>query len=125
MARALTMACFVGLNLCAGLSSWALGPAAPFEPPAPQAASDAAPAQGAVKASGLAGIKFGHQPQALIDGAWVARGATVRDDALVLSIERQAVQLKHADGRVERLVLSPDVQMNKSSAHASTSRRMP
>jgi len=64
---------------------------------------------------GLTGIKLGRRPQALIDGVWVARGATVRDDAVLSTIGRRSVQLRHADGTIESIQMSPGVEINRSS----------
>ncbi len=128
MARALNLARLLSCLLVATgcQAAWALGPMAPFTPPAPtQAASEAAPALEQINSVGLTGIKLGRQPHALIDGSWVTQGAKVREDAVLIAIERYAVRLKHPDGKVERLSLSPDVEMTRSSRHALTPRRMP
>ena len=60
-------------------------------------------------AKGLAGVKLGAQPQALIDGQWWAQGALVRGARLV-GVSASAVQLRHPDGKVEKLVLAPQVE---------------
>lgn len=130
MARALIMAKLVCLAMLSTTTSsaWALGPSAPFLPPAMAASGTGAPsvAEGvAFGASGLTGIKRGRSPSALIDGLWVTQGGMVRDGVVLLAIERHAVQLKHADGTVERLVLSPGVEMTRSPRNTPTSTRMP
>lgn len=128
MARALTSSCLI----CLAWLSWpgaalALGPSAPFTPPtaALSGTSDTTLASPVVQ--GLSGIKLGRRPQALIDGVWVALGATVRDGAVLTAIDRRSVQMRHADGTLEQLSLSPGVEMNRSSrrAHATTPPRMP
>lgn len=110
--------------LCAWpLLAWPLGAAAPFTPPRPTAApndtaaySAAAPERTAssagapvLLATGLAGIKLGAPPQALIDGQWWAQGALVRGARLV-DVSASAVQLRHPDGKLEQLVLTPQVE---------------
>lgn len=105
------------------LLAWPLGAAAPFTPPRPAAAPSDTAADGAaapdrtasgagasvLPATGLAGIKLGAQPQALIDGQWWAQGALVRGARLV-GVSASAVQLRHPDGKVEQLVLTPQVE---------------
>ena len=128
MARALIMGKLVGLAMLSTTSSaWALGPSAPFLPPAMAASVVGEPsaAEAVAFGGGLAGIKRGRSPGALIDGRWVAQGGMVRDGVVLGAIERQAVQLKHADGTVERLVLSPGVEMTRSPKNTLTSTRMP
>lgn len=123
MARALIMA----LLLTTTSSARALGPSAPFLPPAMAASGVVEPsaAGGVVDSSGLTGIKRGRSPGALIDGRWVTQGGMVRDGMVLVAIERHAVQLKHADGTVERLVLSPGVEMTRSPRTTPSSSRMP
>jgi len=104
--------------------AWSVGAAAPFMPPArvsaiananadASAADPAASSPGssnlAQPVAGLAGIKLGAQPQALIDGQWFARGASVRGARLVM-VSAGAVQRRHPDGRIERLLLTPQVE---------------
>lgn len=116
----------------------ALGAAAPFAPPAPLAPlappartavkpaalapASAAPAQAssasgpeatpvaAVAGSGLSGIQLGTPPRALIDGEWVALGERVRS-ARLDAVAAEEVRLRHPDGRIERLPLTPQVRM--------------
>lgn len=125
MARALIASCLV----CLGWSgpALALGPAAPFTPPAVALSDTSDTALASPVTQGLSGIKLGRRPQALIDGAWVAPGASVRDGAVLTAIDRRSVQLRHADGTLEELLLSPGVAMNRSSrpAHANKPPRMP
>ncbi|MDI1259089.1 hypothetical protein [Aquabacterium sp.] len=131
MARALIMAKLVCLAMLSTTSSaWALGPSAPFLPPAMAASGTGTGAplvtEGvAFGVGGLTGIKRGRSPSALIDGRWVTQGDMVRDGVVLVAIERHAVQLKHADGTVERLVLSPGVEMTRSPRNTPTSTRMP
>jgi len=109
----------------AGLpAAFALGPSAPFEPPraassAMQAAAAASAASGAEAApSGLAGVRLGRKPGALIDDQWVEIGATVRGARLAAVRDGEA-QLLHPDGQIERLRLTPDVEL----LHARIARR--
>lgn len=89
----------------------AMGSGAPFTPPRAAATSASASSSGddsvnAVVASGLSGVRTGHRAAALIDGQWLAVGDTVRG-ARVLSVQADAATLRHADGRIERLLLNP------------------
>ncbi len=119
----------------------ALGAAAPFAPPArivvkpappapalapaaaaaaaataatlPQAAAASEPEAtpvAAVAGSGLSGIHLGTPPRALIDGEWVALGERVRG-ARLDAVRAAEVHLRHPDGRIERLPLTPQVQL--------------
>lgn len=100
-------------------------PAPPAPPPAPAAAAAAtaaAPPQAAaasepeatpvaaVAGTGLSGIHLGTPPRALIDGEWVALGERVRG-ARLDAVRTAEVQLRHPDGRIERLPLTPQVQL--------------
>jgi|GEM_PF-1465295 len=100
-----------GLLLALGaLRAAALGPQAPFTPaPARAASADAAAATGAAApaATGLAGVRLGRAPLALIDGRWWPPGASLPDGARLLAIDAQGVVLRHADGRSERRALQP------------------
>ena len=124
------------LALCAPLlgasAVLALGAAAPFAPPAPPARTAVKPAAlalaaaappqavaasepdatpvAAVAGSGLSGIHLGTPPRALIDGEWVALGERVRG-ARLHAVHAEEVRLRHPDGRIERLLLTPQVQM--------------
>lgn len=109
----LTPACRLGLALllgCAAAPACALGPAAPFTPPAAAAAS--APADRAIAASaaadvsGLAGVRLGNRPQALIDGRWHRAGDAVRG-ARLTAVTRTGATLQHPDGRIDQLFLLP------------------
>ena len=92
----------------------AMGSSAPFTPPRPAAAlATSAGAASAVDdnadaatAIGLSGVRVGPRAAALIDGQWVAVGDTARG-ARLLSVQADAATLRHADGRVERLLLNP------------------
>ncbi|MDE2401081.1 MAG: hypothetical protein KGL90_05410 [Burkholderiales bacterium] len=129
MARALISAHLLGWALLgAAPAALALGPSAPFVPPTPPTASASDPALATVEtpsSTGLAGLKLGRQPQALIDGLWVAQGATVRDGSVLTAIKRRAVQLRHPDGTIETLELSPGVEMARSSSNAHIRTRKP
>ena len=105
----------------------AVGPEAPFTPPAKalpvtaplpaaSAASSADPA--AATPPALTGLRMGHTPAALIDGAWVGVGQEVRG-ARLIEVRPGAVRLRHADGRLETMALFTD-----SSAAALTPRRV-
>ncbi len=108
----------------------AVGPQAPFTPPAPPARPAAAPmaaplpagaasdAESAAAPPGLVGLRLGNAPAALIDGTWVRVGQTVRD-ARLIEVLPSAVRLRHADGRLETVALFTD-----SSAAALTPRRV-
>lgn len=90
----------------AARAAWALGPAAPFVPPGKEAAAIAPSGLGADggASSGLAGVRLGRHAGALIDGAWVPQGASVRK-ARLESVRRDRVVLRHADGSAETLNL--------------------
>ena len=98
----------------------AMGSAAPFTPP--RAAAASASAVNAVddgvdvaSANGLSGVRVGPRAAALIDGQWVAVGDTARG-ARLLSVQADAATLRHADGRVERLLLSPAALLSAKTA---------
>jgi hypothetical protein len=94
-------------------SALALGPQAPFTPPAATAASaaTATPADRAAgpaaDAAGLTGVRLGPGlAEALIDGRWWAKGSSPRGARLLL-VRHDSVRLRHADGRLEELFLHP------------------
>ena len=98
----------------------ALGSSAPFTPP--RAAAASASAVNAVddgvdvaSANGLSGVRVGPRAAALIDGQWVAVGDTARG-ARLLSVQADAATLRHADGRVERLLLNPAALLSAKTA---------
>ena len=103
----------------------AMGSSAPFTPPRAAAASpDPASAVNAVdenadaiSANGLSGVRVGPRAAALIDGQWVAVGDTARG-ARLLSVQADAATLRHADGRVERLLLNPAAPLSAKTATA-------
>ena len=107
----------------------AMGSSAPFTPPRAAAAySDPARAVNsvdenadAVVANGLSGVRVGPRAAALIDGQWVAVGGTARG-ARLLSVQSDAATLRHADGRVERLLLNPAALLSAKSATTTTDR---
>jgi hypothetical protein len=94
------------LALLLATPALALGPGAPFEPPrAAPLAADADPA--AAAPAGLTGVRVaGAGAAALIDGRWWPLGSMPRGARLVAVQGHQAL-LRHADGRVEALVLHP------------------
>ena len=110
MARALIRTALLATvaALCA-LPAAALGPLQPFTPPsAPIRSTDSptAPVPQAAEASGLAGVRLGTSPRALIDGNWVALGQQVRDGKLV-AVHAHEVVLRLPNGRSEHLSLFP------------------
>lgn len=80
----------------------AMGPDDPFTPPGRVRLQANGPALRLPAA--LTGVRLGRAPAALIDGEWVAPGAPVRG-ALLLRVQRTGAELRHADGRIERLAL--------------------
>ncbi len=96
------------LALLLATSALALGPGAPFEPPrAAPLAADADPAAAPAAPAGLTGVRVaGAGATALIDGHWWPVGSMPRGARLVAVQGHQAL-LRHADGRVEALVLHP------------------
>ena len=113
--RSLGRAAAAGL-LLASLPAAALGPNSPFASPraaSAAAAGDLAPAaaQAAVPtgSDGLAGVRSGAEPMALIDGQWWPVGGQPRGARLV-SVHRAGATLRHADGRIEQLSLLPTAE---------------
>ena len=109
MARALMTALFASAAALVAPLAEALGPLQPFTPPLAAArSSDAAPAAPTpiAETSGLAGVRLGSSPRALIDGEWVALGQPVRDGKLV-AVNAHEVVLRLANGRTEHLSLFP------------------
>lgn len=109
----------VALSL-AGLPAHALGPWAPFTPPAapsestdaptidpsrsattPEAVSAAAPTAMSGPA-GLSGLRLGKTPMALIDGQWWRPGDRPRG-ALLAAVQPGGAPLRDADSRIEQL----------------------
>ncbi len=115
----------------AGLPAHALGPRAPFTPPAAVAGppvpaapatrvstdaptidpSSSATTPEAVSAAattamsglaGLSGLRLGKTPMALIDGQWWRPGDRPRG-ALLAAVQPGGALLRHADGRIEQL----------------------
>lgn len=106
--RRTAIALLLGLALA---PAHALGPSAPFTPPATPQQAASAPADRALPAaaagtSGLAGVRLGTPAQALIDGRWHRAGDAVRGARLV-AVTRTGVTLHHPDGRAEQLFLLP------------------
>ena len=116
--RLALMCAMAAPSICA-----AMGSAAPFTPPRAAAASaSAASAFNAAddsadvaSANGLSGVRVGPRAAALIDGQWVAVGDTARG-ARLLSVQADAATLRHADGRVERLLLNPAALLSAKTA---------
>ncbi len=121
--------------ICWPLPAWPLGAAAPFTPPAALQARAAAPGAAAVVApvpadaaasaavaASLAGIKSGVAPQALIDGRWWSVGERVRG-ALLVAVSAQSVRLRHADGRIESLRLTPQVDWHRAARRPGAGER--
>ena len=96
----------------------ALPAPAPTPIAAPLPAGAASDVESAAALPGLVGLRLGNAPAALIDGAWVRVGQTVRD-ARLIEVLPSAVRLRHADGRLETVALFTD-----SSAAALTPRRV-
>lgn len=94
------------LLLAGAASAHALGPAAPFAPPRAASVAHAEATAAAEPMAGLTGVRLGAAPQALIDGHWHRSGATVRG-AVLQTITRDGITLRHPDGRAERLWLLP------------------
>ena len=109
MARALMTALFATAAALVAPLAEALGPLQPFTPPlAATRSSDAAPAAPAAlaEAGGLAGVRLGSSPRALIAGEWIAIGQHVGDKKLV-AVHAHEVVLRLPDGRAEHLSLFP------------------
>ncbi|MCW5632063.1 MAG: hypothetical protein KIT17_01895 [Rubrivivax sp.] len=103
----------------------ALGPRAPFTPPAtaPAESSTALPgdapsatggAPAAADAAALAGVRVGRLSMALIDGQWWPLGSRPRG-AVLVAVTSQGAWLRHADGRREWLALNPLGPLNALS----------
>ena len=122
--------------------AWAMGAGAPFLPPtARAAAADPMPTVAPGGSSGLAsdttsstanetaqsgssglkGIQIGARALALIDGQWVVPGATVRG-ARLLAVYATAAQLRHPDGRLELIALTPQVELQRRVSASPVSR---
>ena len=126
----------------------AMGPAAPFTPPAAvnpvsaatatataaaaaasaSSSSSAATASGATSAApavgsgseGLSGLRLaGAGSAALIDGRWWPLGSQPRGARLV-AVQRQQVQLRHANGQLEWLPLNPAASLTTSATFGAT-----
>jgi hypothetical protein len=109
MARAVTRV--LAMLAAALLPQWsaAMGPSDPFTPPSravPATDASAMPEAAAAAANGLAGVRLGSAPAALIDGEWIVPGQTVRG-ARLAAIRIDGALLRHPDGRTERLALFP------------------
>jgi hypothetical protein len=98
------------MSLAGPLVAAALGPTQPFTPPtvAPRGTADLElnTADHTSTSSGLAGVRLGASPQALIDGRWVALGALVREGRLV-RVQAHGVTLHMPGNRMEQLPLFP------------------
>lgn len=94
------------LSAGALLPAHALGPQAPFAPPAATSAAATSPIATEPEPTGLTGVRLGTPPQALIDGRWHRRGEPVRG-ARLSAVNRRGATLRHPDGRRELLWLLP------------------
>ncbi len=106
--RTLRRGSVASLFLTCAAPAFAMGSNAPFTPPRPASASASAASDAPETAavSGLSGVRLGQHSAALIDGQWVAHGGTVRSARLV-ALQADAATLRHADGRLERLLMNP------------------
>ena len=109
---------------CAALAApvaEALGPQAPFTP-APEravgahAGGTATSAGAAAPATGLAGVRLGSAPMALIDGRWWPPGSSPRTDLTLITIRETGVGLRHRDARIEWWALHPQAQRQPQPA---------
>ncbi|MBE7426540.1 MAG: hypothetical protein HS106_10915 [Ideonella sp.] len=94
------------LSAGALLPAHALGPQAPFAPPAATSAAATSPIATEPEPTGLTGVRLGTPPQALIDGRWHRLGEPVRG-ARLSAVNRRGATLRHPDGRRELLWLLP------------------
>lgn len=95
----------------------ALGPTAPFTPPRAGAASmpPADSASALPTRVGLAGLRLGPRPLALLDGEWRQPGDSVRG-ARLTQLDSRGVTLMHPDGKRERLWLAaPPAEANPAA----------
>ena len=87
----------------------ALGPTAPFAPPRASASAASMPLADSTSAQpsrvGLAGLRLGPHPMALLDGEWRQPGDSVRG-ARLTQLDSRGVTLLHPDGKRERLWLA-------------------
>ena len=126
--------CAAPLSLLASLLlasplAQAMGSAAPFTPPKHTAAAasgvaESAPAVPDASSAGLAGVRLGKPSAALIDGQWVAPGATVRG-AQLTQLNQAGATLRHSDGRLEFMPLTPGVQWVRRAAATATAPTAP
>ncbi len=120
MARALSWLVAVVTALVAWPAA-ALGPLQPFTPPvaAARGADAAAAAPQAATHIGLAGVRLGTSPRALIDGEWVALGQPAREGRLV-AVRAHEVVLRLPNGRDEHLPLFPDAPAAAANGSAES-----
>ena len=124
-----------------GLPAHALGPAAPFTPPAAVAtAASAVAAAGAPTIDlignpagsesaaallpGLAGLRLGKSPMALIDGQWWRPGDRPRG-ALLAAVHPTGAVLRHADGRIEQLAWPGDGSVVSATSTTGAAKPQP
>lgn len=92
------------LNAVCCLSAQAMGPMAPFAAPNGGLPEPTSAGGGLSTTQGLAGVRLGRHPGAVIDGSWVRQGQTVRG-ARLESISRSRVVLRYPDRHTESLDL--------------------
>lgn len=109
--RDLLMALAAGVAPLAPVCAGAMGAADPFT--APRASASASASASAVElradptpTDGLTGLRLRSQPMAFIDGRWWRIGGTVRG-ARLSAIHADSIELRHADGRIDRLPWNP------------------
>ncbi len=134
MARTLIARLFNGLMwglltalLCATLPSIAMGPKDPFAPPGAVRVVPPLDVQASAQLAadkGLAGVRLGAQPAALIDGHWVRLGGNVRG-ARLAQLGPQDVVLQHPNGRRERLPLFAPVPVVEAASAPSDAASAP
>ncbi len=96
----------IALALLAAAPARSMGPSAPFAAPNSGLPEQAAADAGIANVQGLAGVRLGRQAGAVIDGVWVAKGATVRG-AKLETVTRSRVVLRYPDGHTESLDMFP------------------
>ncbi len=117
LVKRIVAACVVVLPLGAA----AMGPHAPFTPPAPRAAASSASGTAAAEsAAGLRGVRLGSAPAALIDGTWITPGQPVRG-ARLATVRIDGALLRHPGGRTERLALFPTPAATSTADERSAS----
>lgn len=108
------------------LGAGALGPTAPFTPPRASATSMPLTDSTSALATrvGLAGLRLGPHPLALLDGEWRQPGDSVRG-ARLTQLDSRGVTLMHPDGKRERLWLAAPPAEANPAATATAQRTQP